>query len=471
MKKILLTTYIIGNKNIDLGKVPNNVEILKYTNDEEILKAKGQYITFIDSEDSISKDYFTVILNEIKKQKFDIAYLNHEINYDYKRKPKVRHTNENIPNIVPIYNPYVWNYVYKKTLIPKLLDFSIQMEDIENRIYISDVVYFHNPNRIATKVLNMPTKRISSHHKNIVYVENFCNISFNGYITWLLEISKAFPDLEITILHTQINKTTLKRFKEHFNCIEYNPNINYTCDKLIVTYSTYFFPSNIYSLEGNYLFIHGNMRDYSGSRSYTDDIYDRYIAVSKIARDSAKGYYPTKEIEYIYNPYTHDQKSIKPHLKLVSALRNAPEKGMDRIKKMAAILDAENIPYTWQVFTNILEPNQGGLIYREGVPNVIDYIADADYLVQLSSSEALAYSFVEALSVGTKIIATPLPALKELNAEEGVNLITIPFNYFDDNNKGILRQKVLKIYRNKDIKFEYNYDKDRYQEYNDIFKK
>ena len=138
---------------------------------------------------------------------------------------------------------------------------------------------------------------------------------------------------------------------------------------------------------------------------------------------------------------------------------------------MAAILDAENIPYTWQIFTNILEPNQGGLIFRQGIPNVIEYIADADYLVQLSSSEALAYSFVEALSCGTKIIATPLPALKELNAEEGTSLITIPFNYFEENNKGILRQKVLKAYKNKDIKFKYNYEKSRSKEYKDIFNK
>ena len=212
------------------------------------------------------------------------------------------------------------------------------------------------------------------------------------------------------------------------------------------------------------------MSDYSGSRAYTDDIYDRYIAVSKIAQKSAKGFYPTKEIEYLYNPYTHDETKIRPHLKLVSALRNAPEKGMDRIKKLAAILDAEGIPYTWQVFTNILEPNQGGLIYRQGIPNVIEFIADADYLVQLSSSEALAYSFVEALSCGTKIVATPLPALKELDAEEGVSLITIPFDYFDDNNKGILRQKVLKLYRNKDIEFKYEYDKERFKDYTNIFK-
>ena len=131
MKNIILTTYIIGNKKIDLPDIPNNVEILKYTNDNEIKNAKGKYISFIDSEDSISNNYFDVILNNIKNNKFDIAYINNEVNYNYKRKLKTRHTNEGIPNIVPIYNPYIWNYIYKKELIPKLLDYSINLDDIK----------------------------------------------------------------------------------------------------------------------------------------------------------------------------------------------------------------------------------------------------------------------------------------------------------------------------------------------------
>lgn len=470
MENTILTTYIIGNKKIELGKIPKNVEVLNYKNDDELLSAKGKYISFIDSEDKISEDYFDVILKKIKKEKFDIAYINNEIEYNYKRKQKTRHTNENLPNIVPIYNPYVWNYVYKKELIPKLKDFSIQMDDVEKRIFIPEVIYFHNPNRKSSKVLNMPTKRMAIHYKNIVYVDQYCNAHFNGYITWLLEIIKAFPDFEITIIYTKICEPTLKRLQKYFNCLEYNPNINYTCDKLIVTYSTYFFPSNIYSLEENYLFIHGNMSDYDGSRKFDDDIYDRYVAVSKISRDTAKGYYPTEKIEYIYNPYTHEKKSIRPHLKLVSALRNAPEKGMDRIKKLAAILDETDIPYTWQVFTDALEQNQGGLIYRKGIPNVIEYTADADYLVQFSSSESLSYSFIEALCSGTKIIATPLPALKELNTEEGKNLITIPFEYFDEENKELLKNKILEAYKNKDIKFKYTYDKSLFENYKDVFK-
>lgn len=470
MKNIILTTFIIGKNNINLGNIPNSVEILPYTNDNDLDKAKGKYISFIDSEDSISDNYFDRILKEIKRLPFDICYINYEIKYNYKRKQKIRIPNEGIHNILPIYNPYIWNYVFKKESIPKFKDFSIQEEDLTEKRYISDIIYFHNPNKTSNIVLNMPTKRPSVYYKNIVYMDYYCGFLFNGYITWLLEIGKAFPDLDITILYTSKHEITHKNLSKYFQCIEYNPNVNYVCDKLITTYATYFYPTNIYSLEENSIFIHGNMADYENSRKFTDDIYDRYIAVSKTSRDKAKGYFP-KEVEFIYNPYTHDEKSIKPHLRLISALRNAPEKGMDRIKILAKILDEENIPYTWQIFTNVLEPNQGGLIFREGVANVIDFINDSDYLVQLSSTEALSYSLTEALCCKTKLITTDLPAVQELNITEGKNIFIIPFDYFEEKNKEKLRKIVLEAYNKKDVEFDYHYDKSRFQDYYNVFNK
>ena len=85
MKNIILTTYIIGNKKIDLPDIPNNVELLKYTNDNEIKNAKGKYISFNDSEDSISNNYLDVILNNIKNNKFDIVPYVWIINWYYVR--------------------------------------------------------------------------------------------------------------------------------------------------------------------------------------------------------------------------------------------------------------------------------------------------------------------------------------------------------------------------------------------------
>ena len=193
------------------------------------------------------------------------------------------------------------------------------------------------------------------------------------------------------------------------------------------------------------------------------------IAVSKIARDTAYGYFPTNNIEYIYNPFTYDKKKIKPHMRLISAIRNAPEKGMDRIKKAASILDKEKIPYTWSVFTDIVEANQGGLIFRNCVTNVIDYISDSDYLVQFSRTEALSYSLTEALCSKTKIITTDIPAIHELNVVDKENGIVIPLEYFNEGNEELLKNKLLEAYNLKDKKFDYEYSKNRFIDYNTVF--
>ena len=471
MSNIVLTTYIIGNKELDKIKIPSNVEIIRHSNNTNYEKAQGKYITFIDSEDKIDKNYFKYILKEIEKENFDICYINFKINYDYKRKEKIRTNTEGINNLIPIYNPYIWNYIFKKENLLKIQKGTIKEEDLHKTSYISEPLYFHNKDHLGTKVLGMTTRRRSVHFKNIIYVGNFCNGTFNGYITWLLEIGKSFPNLDIALVHTGLPEKTYNRLSKYYKCIEYNPTINFTCEKLITTYSTYFYPNNIYSFVENIIFIHGVMSSHKNAIKFKDDIYDRYIAVSKTAKDGAKGFFPTKKIEYIHNPYTHNKETIKPHLRLVSALRNAPGKGIDRIKQVAQILNQENIPYTWSVFTDVLEQNQGGLIFRASVTNVIDYIQDVDYLVQLSSSEALSYSLIEALCSQTKVITTDIPSIYELNIKNGENGIVIPLNYFEESNIELLKEKILEAYNKKDLEFEYHYDQKRFDEYNNIFNK
>ena len=62
----------------------------------------------------------------------------------------------------------------------------------------------------------MVNRRQSVYYKNIVYVGAFCNGMFNGYVTWLNEIGKAFFLFFLTIIYTEINEVTKKRFEEYF---------------------------------------------------------------------------------------------------------------------------------------------------------------------------------------------------------------------------------------------------------------
>lgn len=467
----VLTTFVLGDKEALFNNVPNNVEMIKYNCISDVYCAMGKYISFIDSEDSISNDYFDSILEKIESGDFDSCFINYKINYEYVRELKIRTDTSDLNGIIPSKGSYIWNFVFNKDKLLQVINNNFDNYDniFTTRVSIADVLYYHNKDGKFYNILGFVSRKDSIYCKNIIYVGDFCNGLFNGYVTWLVELGKAFPDYQITILYTKINDVTKKRFEKYFSCYEINNSINYICDSLVTTYSTYFYPINIYPLKESSIFIHGNMSDYENSARFTDNIYDRYIAVSKIARDTAKGYFPTENIEYIYNPFTFDKNMVKPHLKLISAIRNSPEKGVNRIKKAAGILDNINIPYTWSVFTDITEANQGGLIFRSCVTNVIDYVVDCDYLVQFSRSEALSYSLTEALCAGTKIITTDIPAIHELGIVDKVNGIVIPIEYFDDGNEELLKEKLLEAYKMKDKTFDYNYDFDRFIDYKTVF--
>ncbi len=151
-------------------------------------------------------------------------------------------------------------------------------------------------------------------------------------------------------------------------------------------------------------------------------------------------------------------------------MRTSDIKRPERIVALAKIFDELEIPYTWNVFTDKNEnTNINGLIYRRRLLNPMPYVNDSDYFVLLSDSESFSYSVVEALSVNTKVIVTPLEVYDEIGVEDGKNGFVVPFEYFDEENKDKLVEFAKKIYANKDMKFKYTFNEKLYEGFNDIF--
>ena len=126
--------------------------------------------------------------------------------------------------------------------------------------------------------------------------------------------------------------------------------------------------------------------------------------------------------ELIYNPCYFEKPKVEKYndgkLHLISSTRLSKEKGIDRMVKLASMLDKQGINYIWEVYTNRKRKAIGNnVIYKDSKLDILEDIAKAHYLVQLSDCEAFCYSVVESLSVGTKVICTDLPVFKEL----GVN--------------------------------------------------
>ena len=114
---------------------------------------------------------------------------------------------------------------------------------------------------------------------------------------------------------------------------------------------------------------------------------------------------------------------------MVSATRLTPEKGKERMRILADMLDNEGIPFEWIVYTNDThEINNPHVYYRKPQLGIEDAIANADYLVQLSDGEGYCFSVAEALSLGTPVIVTDCPVYKELGLENGKNAWILNFD-------------------------------------------
>ena len=474
-----LTLIIIG-KNCDIRE-DKYIEFFytKGDNVKELIKiARGKYITFIKEEDKLSKDYLKLVLEKTKKD-FDYCFVNYIIEYEYKKDLNVSINEPELANNKPYYGEYLFSYIFNTIKLQSVIDITNPREfnekidsDFTKKDAIGTLIYYHNPkgDRNVKDLAYCDLKR-NEYYKNLIYVGIGCSGLFNGYVSWVKNLGRCFgKKYQLTVLYESIDPNVLKYFSKYCKCVKRETGINYYTDRLLVTYSTYYYPKNIITLDENYMFIHGNMSDYPNTRVFHDDLYTHYVAVSKISAKKAEGYFPTKKIEYIINPFKLEKDLVKPHLTLTSAFKYSNVKKPERVELMAKILDELEIPYTWNLFTDQKEnTNCGGLIYRTRTANPIPYVKDSDYFVLLSDSEAMPYCVMEAVAVNTKVIVTPLEAYEELGIVNGKNGFIVPFNYFEEKNRKKLVAFVKKIYREKEKKVKFKLKESLWDGYNDIF--
>ena len=472
-----ITTFLLKGKLNDFKDAIEFVEYNKDTLIEDIKNANGKYINFIKDIDNLADNYFEKVLITTQTE-FDVCVINYTIELDGKtvsieklEKPEIQRK--------PYVGDYIWAYIWKKEKLIELLESEDKSQEKVDSIFtyvnfIEEPIIHHIPSKKEVEDFIYTDEKEEVRRKNIIYMGTFCNGQFNGYITWLNNLGRCFgKEYEITILYDKIYEPTKKAFERYFEVLEREENKLYIAESMSTTYSTYYYPKNILVMDSNYLFIHGNMSDYPSSRKYEYDNYTKYIGVSKISAEKAEGYFPTENFDYIMNPIKLDKSEIKPHLKLVSALRNDPIKKVERVHYIAQILDEEEIPYTWNIFIDTCPYEHdiyGGVIYRHSVQNPLSYIQDADYFVQLSDSEACSYSVLEALSLNTKVILTPLECYEEMNIDETQGFI-LPFEIFEPDKKEELRKVVLEIYKEKNRKMQNKLDDSMWEKYREIFKK
>ena len=248
-------------------------------------------------------------------------------------------------------------------------------------------------------------------HSNILYF-SYLN-AIGGTEQWMFYMIKKYPKKDIVIYYKTADLKQLERLKKYVRCIKFTGQ-HIKCKKAFFNYN----PDIIEYVDANEYIqvIHADYKVQSGLSNFTSSKITKYIGVSKLACESFTEV-TGKPCELCYNPIILDKP--KRVLRLISATRLTPEKGRPRMIKLAKLLDDAGIPYQWTIFTNdtntIDNPN---IIYMQPRLDILDYIADSDYLVQLSDCEAFCYSVVEALMVGVPVIVTDLPVFKEIGLNE-----------------------------------------------------
>lgn len=282
-------------------------------------------------------------------------------------------------------------------------------------------------------------------YKTQVIIFTSQTFEIGGIETFIYSFCKQMSEYyDITVLYDSIASNQLARLMEYSPCLKNDLSQPVICDTLIVNRIGDRIPRNI-QYKKVIQMAHCIKQE---SNWHIPQDRDYIVNVSQASKDSFGE--EAKDGIVIHN-LTDGEKADKALL-LVSALRvgASDKQGNDeRCIKFSRMLDRAGIKYIWLYFGDKQLKNEPENMQYCGMRlDIKPFISRADYLVQLSGSEAFSYSLLEALECKTPVIVTPLAQNADMGIEDGKNAYIVPFEVdgFD----------VLKLF--KKPRFEYHHD-------------
>ena len=261
-------------------------------------------------------------------------------------------------------------------------------------------------------------------HENIIYISYISEIG--GVETFAYELAKKYKDRDVAVVCKTIDKGQLKRLSKI--CWVYRHTDQYIkCKTAIINYDTSII--NFICDEADiYMTIHADYEhNFYKNKFPQHQRIKAYIGITKHIVESFKRCTGNQNCILGYNPLTIEP--TKPYLTLVSATRLTQIKGKDRMIALSNAMDKLGIDYIWYVFTNDTDAIQSpNVVYMKPRLDVGRWIGKADYVVQVSDTEACSYTINEALYRNVPVIVTPLPYLEEIGYKDGKTGYTIKFD-------------------------------------------
>lgn len=264
---------------------------------------------------------------------------------------------------------------------------------------------------------------------NIYYFRVISRIG--GTEQFLYEMAKKYHKYDIMVLYDEADLDQLMRLQKLVCCIKREQGKKYYAKKAFYNFNLEALPQ----IEADeHIFIcHAIYQQITQIPPINHPKLTGWIGVSKYACSELERYGKAlgKKIkaELCYNPLTIE----KPDkvMRLISACRLDDEvKGGKRTLRLIKALDdyceKTGKHYLWTIYTNNIsfKINSPNVILMKARPDVRPFIADSDWLLQLSNDmESYCYSMNEALCYGVRIVRTPLSVAKELNIPKQAELV------------------------------------------------
>ena len=293
---------------------------------------------------------------------------------------------------------------------------------------IENAQEFINSNRETILKNSLGERNIKNiEEANDIIIYTYSLSTFCGLYIWTLNFCRTFKHRHIKILSREFRPSMKKALSQYAECEYFSSLKNYTCRVLIQNFQVDRMPV-CFKADKVYVALHC---DYTTLHTTKFQKNVNYIAVSERARDTfiKRFKLPCRAIKPIML-----ETNIKKVYKFISATRLTKEKGTNRMLKFAELLKQSGVCWQWLVFC---EKDMVSITFRSDYPELIianlqsnetmlNYMADADYVVQLSDSEGFCYSVHESLSVGTPVIVTDLPVFDFI--QDGYNGYKVPLD-------------------------------------------
>lgn len=278
--------------------------------------------------------------------------------------------------------------------------------------------------------------------KVIIYQKLLYRIG--GIETWGLNLAKIFEDRDITFVFSEADSIQLMEFAKYANVIIDDGERWYNCDVFIsANYDGGAVILDRIKAKKRYQTIHSDFEALKKVNGWTnfeldlDGRFDRIISASETAQKGLKRGFGYESV-VITNPLVKLEE--KP-LIFLTLSRASEEKGIFRMAQLARRFEGSGKRFIWLVCSTLDNAEKEVRDSIRSIPQMVivepqfysKYLMFvADYVVQLSDTEAYCYSIHESLISGVPVIATPFEQAKKI-IKPGENGYIVNFDLSDVN--------------------------------------